>query len=398
MIKYFSHVKHKKAHFFEVISMKQTAKEANIRNSNIELLRIVCIFLIILRHYSTQVNYGDINTEVWTWQRLFLQVITIGGSTANNIFLLISGYFLIGKKVNFKRVVVLIAEMFFYSWIIMIVLYTTGVLPFSFKEMGKALFPIWFGYNWYVCCYVILCCFLPFINPFLESLSKERYQRLLMISILIWSVAYTFYGKNYLGTDFSIDHFVIIYALGGYIKKYGLSLKKMKWRNCFIICALVHIASVLSLNLLGKYLGVKTLITHATFFSDATNILSVIVATSAFAWVISAKPHYSKGVNIIAKSVIGVFLIHHNPLMRQVLWEILYPNVNYFTSDFFALHCLIKVSSIFVACILIDQVRLLTVDRLFNIYLDHHWESICLKCNKIKDKVKRLDLFKPDEQ
>ncbi len=380
-------------HFLEVTSMKQTVKEASIRNSGIELLRIICVFLIILRHYSTEVNWGDINEETLTWQRVFLQLITIGGSTANNVFLLISGYFMIGKKVNFKRLVTLIAEMFFYSWLIMIVLFGTGIVSFSLKEMIRALFPIWFGYNWYVCCYVILCCFLPFINPILDGLSKETYQKFLVVSILIWSVVYTFYGKTYLGTDFSVDHFVIIYALGGYIKKFGLNLKRIKWKNCFIISAALLAASVLILSLLGKYLDVEVLMDRATYFSTATSILNVIVATSAFSWVITTKPYYSNGINIIAKSVIGVFLIHHNPLLRQVLWEIISPNVNYLNSDYLPLHCIIKVSSIFVSCILVDQVRLLTVDRLFSKYLDQHWESICIKCDSLWIKIKHLAPF-----
>ncbi len=211
------------------------------RNSNIELLRIICIFFIILRHYSTQVTWGNIDSDPWSWQRLFLELITIGGSTGNNVFLLISGYFLIGKKINIKRIISLIAEMFFYSWIIMLIIFATGVLPFSFKEMIKALFPIWFGYNWYVCCYVIMCCFLPFINPFLDNLSKEKYQKLLMVSLLLWSVAYTFLATNYLGTDFSVDHFVIIYALGGYIKKFGLKIKVVSWKNSFFVSALMLI-------------------------------------------------------------------------------------------------------------------------------------------------------------
>lgn len=282
-------------------------KVAAQRNSNIELLRIICIFFIVLRHYSTQVTWGDINIDPWSWQRLFLQLITIGGSTSNNVFLLISGYFMIGKKVNFKRIVALIAEMFFYSWIIMLFLFSTGILPFSFKEMIKAAFPIWFGYNWYVCCYVIMCCFLPFINPFLDSLSKEKYQKLLMVSLLLWSVAYTFLATTYLGTDFSVDHFVIIYALGGYIKKFGLKIKAILWKNCFIISALLLILSVVSMSCLGAMLNIKPFVLHAEHFSNSTTILDVIVATSLFMWVITAQPFYNKVINILAKSVIGGF-------------------------------------------------------------------------------------------
>ena len=357
------------------------------RNSNIELLRIICIFFIILRHYSTQVTWGDITSDPWSWQRLFLQLITIGGSTSNNIFLLISGYFMIGKRVNFKRIVALIAEMFFYSWSIMLILFCTGIIPFSLKEMIKAIFPIWFGYNWYVCCYVIMCCFLPFINPFLDALSKDKYKKLLMVSILIWSVAYTFRATTYMGTDFSLDHFIIIYALGGYIRKYGLSLKELSWKTVFIVSGMLLVLSVVSMSCIGGFKNINILVRNATYFSSATNILDVIVATSLFLWGINAHPFYNKGVNALAKSVIGVFLIHHNPLMKQVIWEIVFPNVDYYQSSFLPIHCLVKVVSTFILCFMIDQIRFKTVDKMFTAFLDKNWEKISGGCIKIREKI-----------
>ena len=81
------------------------------RNSAIELLRIVSMFFIIMRHYSTQTDWGGWTTADYSFNVLFLQLITIGGSTANNIFLLISGYHMIRSGVRVKNVLRLLAEM-----------------------------------------------------------------------------------------------------------------------------------------------------------------------------------------------------------------------------------------------------------------------------------------------
>ncbi|MCR5608114.1 MAG: acyltransferase family protein, partial [Lachnospiraceae bacterium] len=110
--------------------MEEKNKISHKRNSNIEMLRIICILLVILRHYSTQVNWDNFTCSNWSLRVLFLQIITIGGSTANNIFLLISGYFMISKKINYKRIVMLIIEMTFYSISILILLYSLKLVPF----------------------------------------------------------------------------------------------------------------------------------------------------------------------------------------------------------------------------------------------------------------------------
>lgn len=360
-----------------------TDQNNKIRKSNIELLRIICIFFIILRHYSTYVDLSSIPAGEWSWQLLLLQLNTIGAPTANNLFLLISGYYLINKNVNWKRVVSLIAEMTFYSWLILLILFGFRIIPFSFKELIKGLFPVWFGYNWYVCCYIILCCFIPFINPFLNGLSKEKYQKLLLVSISIWSVAYTFKATTYLGTDYSLDHFVIIYALGGYIRKYGIRSTKASWRTIFIISCLLLVISVCGMSYGGAILGSNTLISHATYFSRGTNILDVVVATTLFLWIINTKPFYNKVINVLAKSVVGVFLLHDNPLLRQVIWGMISPNAEFIDSNLLPLHCLIKVFSVFIICFAIDQLRLLTVDKMFNAFLDNNWNKISSKLNSV---------------
>ena len=74
------------------------------RNSRLELVRIICMFLIICRHYCTQANWVELLTlENWSWRTLFIQLVGFGGSGAINVYLLISGYFMVQSKINWKR-------------------------------------------------------------------------------------------------------------------------------------------------------------------------------------------------------------------------------------------------------------------------------------------------------
>lgn len=364
-----------------------------LRRSNIELLRLACIFLIVLRHYSTQADWGGFSAAHWSWQVLFLQLITIGGAVANDVFLLVSGYFMIGKTVNWKRVSGLIAEMFFYSWATMGVVYGFGVVPFSKPGMLHALFPIWFGYNWYVCCYVVLCCFLPFLNPFLDGLDKRSYRNLLVVTLLIWSVAHTFRATTYMGTHYCLDRFVVMYAVGGYIRKHGIQPAGRTWRfHCFVLFAALGVSTAV-LSCTGRALKADALVAHATYFSHAANIVEVAAAISLFQWVIQGKPFYSRGVNTLAKSVVGVFLIHFNPLVNRVIWDRVFPNADYLHSAFLPVHCLVKVVGVFAVCLAIDQLRLWTIGGAIDRCLDKHWPALAASFGRLRDRLARFVPF-----
>ncbi|KAA9302211.1 acyltransferase family protein [Aerococcus sanguinicola] len=67
------------------------------RQTNIELLRIISIIMIIFHHFAV---HGGFNWEATaiTIPHFWYNFIVIGGKVGVNIFILISGYFLITKQ------------------------------------------------------------------------------------------------------------------------------------------------------------------------------------------------------------------------------------------------------------------------------------------------------------
>lgn len=361
------------------------------RNSAIELLRIFGMVSIIMFHYSS--HYG---TEIWSVDAyslnvLLLQLMRFGGHTANNIFLLITGYYMICSKVNYKKIVILLAELFFYSWLVATVLFTFQVIPFSIKAAVKAAFPIWFGYNWYVCCYIIFCCFVPFLNQYLNSIDKKTYLRLLLIALFIWSFGYTFGATTYMEGHKSVDHFIIIYMLGGYIRLHGIEVSRIKsWWKIFCTLLVLQVSSIVFLSLGGYFLKSDFMVKNAVHFVNPANILDVMTATALFLAVIHTQPISNKSINAAGESVVGIFLIHYNPLLRQVIWDMIFPNVEYINSPFLILHMLIKVTAVFFLCLFIDQMRILFVEKPFVKWLDRKWEPFQRRIKIIMSKYSLL--------
>lgn len=84
------------------MSSKLIKKE---RNSSLELLRIICIILIIAHHYSYHGGYDGVTYENLSAGVIFIQIIGMFGRMACSIFALISGYFLINanKKITTEK-------------------------------------------------------------------------------------------------------------------------------------------------------------------------------------------------------------------------------------------------------------------------------------------------------
>lgn len=71
------------------------------RNSNLELLRIISMFLIVLGHFAWQTNWS-VNNDTSLIRLGAIHCLWIGGKLGVNLFILISGYFLINSKFKLK--------------------------------------------------------------------------------------------------------------------------------------------------------------------------------------------------------------------------------------------------------------------------------------------------------
>lgn len=113
-------------------------KEASInkRESGIELLKIIAIFMIVISHVVSslnKINIGgnvifnleksttDVNTFILICMRYF-------GALGNLIFIIASSYFLVDSKKDYKKKIIqLIADVFIISILIMIISLCMGI-------------------------------------------------------------------------------------------------------------------------------------------------------------------------------------------------------------------------------------------------------------------------------
>lgn len=100
------------------------------------------------------------------------------------------------------------------------------------------------------------------------------------------------------------------------------------------------------------------------YVSDSNTFLAVAIGVSLFMTFKDMKMKYHKWINTIAASTFGVLLIHANSdTMRQWLWKDIVDCSGSFYRTDTCLYALLAVLAIFFICILIDYVRIHTIEK-----------------------------------
>lgn len=297
-------------------------RKKNSRNSNIEFLRIVSMFLIVIHHLS--VHGFLISDSNWhsapSVNQILGQFMMIGGKLGVDIFVIITGYFLVNSSFKIEKVLILDLQVWFYSFVIFAVLVLTKNIPFSIIKFIKAFFPIIYNQYWFATSYMLIYLFSPFLNRLIKSINKKKLSILILMLMAVSSALPSLIRADLDNSPTLL--FVLLYCIGAYIRLYGneIDLKKsgliLSWSG--IIVALV---SVLILDALGSYFKIWTLVNHAVHFLGGNSILLLIAATGIFMVVLTKKPRYSSFINKCASASFGVYLIHDNGYFSPILWQ-----------------------------------------------------------------------------
>lgn len=339
--------------------MEQSVKK---RESGLELLRIICMIMIIAHHYSVHGGWEFLDnsmTNVLVNNVIIVQILSLGGKLACHIFMIITGYFMIKSKINYKKIILLVLEMFFYSFGV------AGI--FHILKIGNlwgylgTLFPIFWG-NWFIKYYLLLYICSPLLNKLILNTDKKMLLNYTIFFIIIFSVIPTctnFFGGAY---TFSIlDNFIIMYLVGAYIRLYPnkyFSNKKFNFFGC-VICSVILVFSIIYVS--KEYFN-DIKLNRIPYLANDFSIITVLNAYFMFCLFKEIK-FYSKFVNWIASSTLGIYLLHDNDIVRKYIWTIIYPNKLYLYSNNLILHAFLKISIVFVSCLIIDKIRIYIFEK-----------------------------------
>lgn len=279
------------------------------------------------------------------------------GKVGVNVFVLISGYYLIdtSETVDFHKAAKIIGQLLFYSISISCVLLLLGESKIDLTFIKNTFFPITFSSWWFASAYFVLYLAHPYINILLKRLTPVAFQKIIAIMLMLWCVIPTFFGSQYQSNYFL--WFVTLYVLASYIKLYGLNPRFDCRHYCIffiVVAVLTYLVSVL-FAILGETRSVFS--DHVTYLFDQNKIPILLMSISLFMFTVQKKPHFHKMINSIASSMFGVYLIHDNQTIRKFLWIDLFQNAKYQHSLILVPYSILVVILVFIFCTVIDMAR-----------------------------------------
>ncbi|MBT0908342.1 acyltransferase [Streptococcus lutetiensis] len=351
------------------------------RQSNIELLRIISMILILAHHFSVHGGFNILKTS-FTINRLWIQFLQFGGKIGVNIFVIISGYFLITSKgIKISKVLKLWLQLFFYSVSIYTLFVLTGVEVVSIKGIIKNVLPVIFTRWWFASTYFVLYLLSPYINKLLNSFSKREYHRFLALLTLFWCIIPTFTTNSFQSNP--LIWFIYLYSLAGYMRLYGL-LNTVKTGTClltsFVVSLLTYLSAVV-FDLLG--LKISAFSEHATYFFEMQKLPILIISVLLFLGFSKLNIGSIKLINIVSSATFGVYLIHDNAYVKEFLWQTLFKNASYAYSDMLIPYSILVIIIVYLTCTVIELIRIYLIEKKYMSWVNNVSAKIEEKINDL---------------
>ena len=278
----------------------------------------------------------------------------ISGARGNDLFVLISGYFLINSsQIKIPKMFSLWVKILFYSVIVFCALLVSGLEAFSVKAALKSVMPITHGWWWFPRTYFVLYLIHPYLNILLHSFSRKDYEKFLIAIIIYWCIIPSFLRSGFEGS--SLVNFMCLYSLAAYFRLWAEDFGNKR----FILYGLLFIMADALVFTILDVIGLKILsiAEKALAFAGMMSPFTLLSALCLFLGFRKLKLHDSKVINIIASVTFGVYLLHENDFNRRVLWKLVFHTAEFQDSTYLIPYSITVITVVYIACTLIELLR-----------------------------------------
>lgn len=334
------------------------------RLANIELLRILAMMMVVMLHYLGKGNLLPALTGSMDATGYVAWVLEALSIVAVNVYMLISGYFLVESKFKCSRLLELILQVLFYSLLVPLCLMALGLLDFStvtVYQMLQYVLPTQMLQYWFATAYVLMYLFSPLLSAATHHMGKKQMQVTLALLFLVLSV-----GKSVLPVHLEMDNkgydalwFMFVFLIAAYIRRYGFAIFKTKGRS-FLIYVGASLG-VFGVTMLVRcvYLRFNVLeyfIKAAYDYNHVLNLLAAVALFYGFFYIKIPEGKVSRWICNIAPHTFGVYLLHEQLEIRY-RWPFWLGAGKVQSPVLFVLYAFLCVGIVFIVGIIIDMCR-----------------------------------------
>lgn len=337
-----------------------------MRDNNIELLRLILMYLIVLEHVIGHgegvldkilaSNFYPINIPISQYLLYAPSIMSV------DCFIFISGYY--GIKFRFIGILRIYVQAFSTA-LLLFVGYSMYFGTISYSLLLKTLFPLLSNYWWFLSIYSFLYILSPILNKANSTFSKKQFGIILSILFLFNCVGGYIFGTFNANDGYSILNFIFLYLLARYLQQYNfLSKIKIPMFFFFTFSLIIFLLCVYFQKYGGKYI-IKIL--------SYNNPLVILSAISFFYSFLRFK--IKTNLRSLSCLTLGIYLFHDNNIVR--------PFIIYLTSYFsnnspfviLALAFIIYLSAIIIEYLRITLIEKARINNLLNKLSERIWSQ-----------------------
>jgi surface polysaccharide O-acyltransferase-like enzyme len=285
------------------------------RNCGLDLLRIVAMAMIVLRHGVCQSGVTDAPAATALNRMIGIFVYDFT-AVAVNCFVLITGYFLSKQEFRLKRIVSIWVTVLFYSvGVFLCSVFVSSPSPLNFPGVLRALTPICSDTYWFISRYLLVVLVSPLLNSAISAV-RGRLAVPFVALIAMFSVLPTL-GIDLVGAadGYSFGWFAVLYLTGAWLRERETA---SRWN---LPAYLALFALTLGYHLGRKFLksrGVE--LTSPDGYNFLTNYLASVFLFLFFAALEIRREGVRRTIAFLAPLMIGVYLFHDH-YMKHFLWR-----------------------------------------------------------------------------
>lgn len=327
-----------------------------------ELLRVLCMFGIVVNHFFT---YGldiyghqgeafsipiDSAPQAILWTVLESQKLLALCSV--NCFVLITGYFMATHTgFRFKGIRRVWLQTVFWGVAVYLLMAILGMDAFHPLQALKFLFPLTTNAYWFITSYVGLMFLAPFLSRLVTSMDRRTHGLLLLAG---FGICFQ-YPFGHMFTDpQQLVLFVYLFLCGAYIRRYT-TFPRFTTGRCTLLAALLFGAMFMQTLFKNLIYAEYPFLIYAMGYNSLVLPFSILVFL-LFTQVRCAAP-LSRVLTTVSPLVLAVYLIHSHPIFQDWMWQSIGRSALSQSPMAMPALCLGWSLLIFIACIVAEWVR-----------------------------------------
>ena len=185
------------------------------RDYGIDCVKVLAVVFVIL-HHVVDCGLTMSDTAGGALKTVWYLTHTVA-LTCVNLFALVTGYLCVTSNGAHRRLLTL--------WIqtLSIGLLISSIVALAGGKVGigdwmRSIFPVVTGEYWYFTAYVVICLFMPFVNPGARALDRKKFTVLLIAFFILMNVSSIFTEGDpfVLKNGYSFAWLLVVYLFGAY--------------------------------------------------------------------------------------------------------------------------------------------------------------------------------------